>query len=42
MKKVSFSTYLTPYIIIFSAFLVCAIVGMLISPDTFYKFFSPT
>lgn len=42
MKKVSFSTYLTPYIIIFSAFLVCAIVGMLISSDTFYKFFSPT
>lgn len=42
MKKVNFSTYLTPYLIIFIAFIVCAIVGMLISPDTFYKFFSPT
>lgn len=42
MKKVKFSIYLTPYIIIYSAFIVCAIVGMLIYPDTFNKFFSPT
>ncbi|ODH03263.1 mannosyltransferase [Nostoc sp. KVJ20] len=42
MKKASFPKDLTPYIIIYSAFIVCAIVGMLIFPDTFYKFFSPT
>ena len=42
MKKVNLSTHLTPYIILYSAFIVCAIVGMLIYPDTFYKFFSPT
>ncbi|MEH2327495.1 MAG: mannosyltransferase [Nostoc sp.] len=42
MKKINLTTHLTPYIILYSAFIVCAIVGMLIYPDSFYKFFSPT
>ncbi|MTJ47307.1 mannosyltransferase [Dolichospermum sp. UHCC 0259] len=42
MKKIKFTTVLTPYLVLYSAFVVCAIVGMLIFPDTFHKFFSST
>ncbi|WP_016950622.1 hypothetical protein [Anabaena sp. PCC 7108] len=42
MKKSKFPIVITPYLIIYGAFIVCAIVGMIISPDAFHKFFSAT